>query len=587
MAPSTRRAYEFGGFRLDPAERILLRNGEPQALTPKVFDTLVLLVENAGRLVTKDEFMNQVWANAFVEEATLAQTVSQLRKALGDPEIIETVSKKGYRFSGSARAVATLSTVASARSDHAPFVPLGNVGTDFIGIIVLPFANLSSEPDSEFFADGMTEEIINALTQIKGLRVVARTSAFSLKGKHVDVRTLGATLNVGSVLEGSVRRSGGRVRILAQLINAADGYHIWSERYDRKLQDVFGVQDEIARTIAERLEISLQPELQQKLASTGTRNLEAYQLYLRGRFHWNKRSLDSLPKAVECFQQAIANDPDYAVAYAGLADAYNMLSFRNVLPPNEVMPKAKAAARKAMELDPNRAEPHVALGYSFFTYDRDWPEAGRHFDRALALNRTYVLNHSHYALYFASRGCFEEALSIGKRALELDPAAPSVSNTLGVLLYSARLFDRAIRQCEQTLEMDPSYHFAHVMLGQTYSVAGLYNNAVLTLEKALAIRRSPWELALLGYTHARSGERTAALEIVAELERPNSGFVSALCFALVFAGLHELDEAFAWIDKACEERPNRLAYIKVEPLWDPLRTDRRFSDLIRSFNVPS
>ena len=301
--------------------------------------------------------------------------------------------------------------------------------------------------------------------------------------------------------------------------------------------------------------MSLQPELQQKLASAGTRDLAAYQLYLRGRFHWNKRSLDGLPKAIECFQQAIATDPDYAVAYAGLADAYNMLSFRNVLPPNEVMPKAKAAAAKALKLDPSRAEPHISLGYATFTYDRDWPAAGRHFEQGLALNRSYVLNHSHYALYLTSRSRFDEALAIGKRALELDPAAPAVSNILGVLLYSARLFDQAIQQCEQTLEMDPSYHFAYVILGQTYSVAGLYKKAVLTLEKALEIRRTPWELALLGYTHARSGERTAPLEILAELEKTKGVFVSALCFALIFAGLKEVDEAFAWLGKPARRDP--------------------------------
>lgn len=586
MPTSTRQVYEFGAFRLDPAERILLRQGEQIALTPKVFDTLVLLVEKSGRLITKGEFMKQVWAETFVEEATLAQSVSQLRKALGDPGMIETVPKKGYRFLGSVRPLGSGSASANGGAINSQSLPLATADPEQPAIVVLPFANLSGDPDSEFFADGITEEIINALAQIKNLRVVARTSAFSFKGKQVDVRTLGAALSVGSVLEGSVRRSGDCVRIVAQLINVADGFHIWSERYDRKLQNVFGVQDEIARTIAERLEVSLEPELQQKLASAGTRDLSAYQLYLRGRFHWNKRSLDGLPKAVECFQQAIAIDPNYAVAYAGLADAYNMLSFRNILPPNDVMPKAKAAAAKALKLDPNRAEPHVSLGYATFTYDRDWPAAGRHFEQALALNRAYVLNHSHYALYLTSRGRFHEALAIGKRALELDPAAPAVSNILGVLLYSARFFDQAIQQCQQTLEMDPNYHFAYVMLAQVYSVAGLYRDTMLTLEKALAIRRSPWELALLGYTHARLGDRTAALEIVAELERTKSAFVSTLCFALIFAGLNELDEAFAWLEKARAERPNRLAYIKVEPLWDPLRTDPRFTEFLRPFNIP-
>jgi TolB-like protein len=327
--------YDFEDFRVEVSKRLLFRQGQPVHLTPRVFDTLLVLIQRKGDVISKDDLMRAVWPDTAVEENNLNQNISTLRRVLGESRgenrYIATVPGQGYRF----------------------IPPVEVSGGTFIAaeptsIVVLPFANLSSDSESEFFADGVTEEIINALAQIKNLRVVARTSAFSFKGKQVDLRTVGATLNARNVLEGSVRKSGDRVRIVAQLINAADGYHIWSERYDRELRDIFEVQDEIARTIADRLKVTLGPEKAQMLVRSETKNLEAYQLYLKGRFHWNKRSADGLQKAVEYFQQAIGKDPGYAVAYAGLADAYNLISFRNVLAPHAVMPKAKAAATKAV-----------------------------------------------------------------------------------------------------------------------------------------------------------------------------------------------------------------------------------------------
>ncbi len=564
--------YEFEDFRVEVSKRLLFRQGQPVRLTPRVFDTLLVLVERKGEIISKDDLMRAVWPDTAVEENNLNQNISALRRALGENRgenrYILTVPGQGYRFippvevSGETQLAAERLTIA-----------------------VLPFANLSSDPDSEFFADGITEEIINALVQIRNLRVVARTSAFSFKGKQVDLRAVGATLNAGTVLEGSVRKAGGRVRIVAQLINAADGYHIWSERYDRELQDIFEVQDEIARTIVERLRVTLGPERTEALVRSETKDLEAYQLYLKGRFHWNKRSADGLQKAIEYFQQAIAKDPGYAVAYAGLADAYNMISFRNVLPPHAVMPKAKVAANKALELDPHRAEPHVSLAYASFTYDRDWPAAGRHFERAKALNPAYVMGHAFCPFYLSSRGRSEESISVAKRALELDPAAAAVSHVLSVQLYLARFFDRSLRQCKQTLELDPYYEPAYAVLGQVYTVTGRYEEAVVEFEKSVAItQRSTWALALLGYARARAGARSQAMDIIEELSR--SSFVPALCFALVYTGLEEADQAFPWLTKACDERHNRLAYLKLEALWDPLRSDSRFPELLATFGIP-
>ncbi len=575
MSEARARSYEFEDFRVDVDKRLLFRQGQPVRLTPKAFDTLLLLVQRKGEVIAKDDLMREVWPDTAVEENNLNQNISTLRRVLGENRgenrYIATVPGQGYRF---------VPTVESSRVTPSAAEP--------VTVAVLPFANMSSDPDSEFFADGITEEIINALTQIRNLRVVSRTSAFSFKGKQVDLRTVGATLNAGTLIEGSVRKSGDRVRIVVQLINAADGYHIWSERYDRELQDIFEVQDEIARTIADRLKVTLGPDKTESLVRSETKDLEAYQSYLKGRFHWNKRSADGLRKAMEYFQQAIEKDPTYAVAYAGLADGYNMLSFRNVMAPHAVMPKAKAAAAKALELDANRAEAHVSLAYASFTYDRDWAAAGRHFERARALNPAYVLGHAFYPLYLSSRGRSEESISVAKRALELDPAAAAVSHVLAVQLYLARFFDRAVQQCQQTLELDPNYEPAFAVLGQAYSLTGKNEEAVIEFEKSVAVtRRSSWALAQLAYARARSGARSQAIAIVEELEaNSKDSFVPGLCFALAYTGLAEFDEAFTWLAKACEERHNRLAYIKVEALWDPLRSDSRFADLLRGFAIP-
>ena len=455
-------------------------------------------------------------------------------------------------------------------------------------IAVLPFTNMSSDPENEFFADGITEEIINALSQIEDVRVVARTSAFSFKGKQVDLRTVGESLKVTTVLEGSVRKSGNLLRIMAQLVSVSDGYHLWSERYDRELKDIFEVQDEIARAIANRLKVTLGANRQEPLVRVGTKNLEAYQYYLKGRFHWNKRTPDGMRKAIEYFQQAIAKDPVYALAYTGLADAYNMASFLNAFPPREVMPKAKAAAAKALEIDNGLAEAYVSLAYASFTYDWDWIAAGGYFQRALAVNPSYVRTHAFYPLYLATLGRFEEAVATAKHNLDLDPASPAGSHVLAVQLYLSRQFDLAIQQCHITLEMDPHYAVAYEVLGQAYASQGYNREAVPDLHKCLEVSRGGAPaLALLGYVHARLGERDQALRMLDQLEALSKrSFVTGFFRALVYAGLEDKDQAFLWLEKACEERFNRLAYLKVEALWDPLRSDPRFAELLRRVRIP-
>ena len=476
----------------------------------------------------------------------------------------------------------------AAQAQAAPPVAAVSAGSSHQSIAVLPFTSMSSDAENEFFADGFTEEIINALAQIKGLRVVARTSAFSFKGKNVDLRTVGHSLNVTVVLEGSVRKSGNRLRIMAQLINVADGYHLWSERYDRELQDIFEVQDEIAKTLAQRLQITIEAGWDKPLVRAGTRNVEAYQLVLKGRFHWNKRSPEGLRKAMECFQAAIEKDRAYAPAYAGLADTYNLASFLNAFPPSEIMPRAKAAAAQALEIDGAFAEAHVSLAYASFTYDFDWTAAERHFAQALAANPAYVMGHAYYPFYLSALGRSEESVAVAKRALDLDPASPAVSHVLAAQLYLARQFDQAVQQCHITLEMDPHDAPSYGVLGQAFASQGRYPEALADLDKFSALTQGgATALALRGYSLARMGERSQALRMIEELGTvAQRSFVPAFFVALIYTGLEDKDQAFTFLEKACEERFNRLAYINVEPLWDPLRSDPRFIALLRRLGFP-
>lgn len=603
--------YRFSIFEVNAASGELFRQGVRIKLQEQPFRLLVLLLERAGEVVSREELRGQLWPqDTFVAfDNSLNVAVRKLRDALRDdadsPRFVETLPRRGFRFMAPVTSLAdqpgpqspvhTAASEASAESSLTASEvgivrsPAPVPGARRPAIVVLPFANLSPDADSEFFADGVTEEIINALAQIEDLRVVARTSAFSFKGKQVDLRTVGASLNVSSVLEGSIRKSGSRVRIVAQLIDAADGYHIWSERYDRELQDIFEVQDEIARTIADKLKVTLGVGRREPLVKAGTTNLEAYQLYLNGRFHLNKRSADGLRKAIEYFQQAIATDPNYALAYSGLAEVFNMMAFRNVLPPHAIIPKAKAAAARALDLDPRRAEPYISLGYAAFTYDRDWPAAGRFFEQGLGANPACVLEHPFYPLYLCALGRPEESLRAARHALERDPASPVVSHMLAVQLYLARLFEAAVQQCHRTLEMDSNYGPAMEVLGQVYSLTGLHKDAVIQLQGSLAAsQRSPWALALIGFAHARAGERNLAQDVVAELTATSkTAFVPASCFALVYTGLCESDQAFSALETAAVERNSRLAYLRIEALWDPLRSDPRFPPLLQRTGFPA
>jgi TolB-like protein/Tfp pilus assembly protein PilF len=540
-------------------------------------DLLILLVERHRQLVWRADIAKRLWdPGVFVDvEMGVNTAIRKVRQALRDsresPAFIETISGKGYRF---------IAPVDAA--------PLGHHQEAIESVAVLPFANDSADPDGEYLSDGITETLINNLSQIWNLRVVARSTVFRYKGKDIDPQKVGNDLHVRAVVSGRLLQRGNTLIVRAELMNVATGGQLWGGQYNHKPEDVFALQDDLSREISEKLRLHLTGEERRRLTKRYTEDSGAYRLYLKGRYHWNKRSPEGLQKAVEYFQQALDKDPAYSLAYAGLADTYAYLSFFNVVAPREAMPKAKTAAVKGLEIDKALAEAHVSLGYISFTYDGDWSAAGKHFEQALALNPAYTRGHTFYPFYLSSIGRSEEALEVAKGALDIDPASPAVSHSLAVQLYLARKFDRAIEQAHDTLEMDANFAISYAVLGEVYLSKGMYREGLSALEKYSALSRSgAASLALLGYSHARLGERKESLQMIEALKAASKqSFVPALFVALVYAGLEDKDQAFTWLEKAYEERFNRLAYLKVEAFWDPLRSDPRFADLLRRVGIP-
>jgi TolB-like protein/Tfp pilus assembly protein PilF len=572
----------FGDFEFDSRARQLRKHGHTIRLHGQPLEILGLLLERPAQVVLREELRARLWPqDTFVDfEHSLNAAVNKLREALDDdannPRFIETVPRRGYRF---------ISAVGLYDSQNL----LGEWSSPRIqSLVVLPLENLSNDPEQEYFADGMTDQLITNLAQISALKVISRTSAMRYKGTKKSLPEIARELHVDAVVEGAVMWVGGRVRINAQLIEAPTDYHLWAASYERDLRDVLSMQEEVTRAIASEIRVNLSAQEQARLASTRPIDPEAYRLYLKGRYYWNKRSLEGFQKAIEYFQQATAKDPAYALAYVGLADTYTYFSFFDVVPPREAMPKAKAAAARALEIDNRLGEAHVSLGYVSYMYDWDWPAAGKHFEQALTLNPAYSRAHTFYPFYLSSLGRSEEALAVAKRCLDLDPASPAVNHSLAVQFYFARQFDQAIEQAHKTLELDPNFAISYELLGEVYVSRGMYREGLSELEKYSALSRGrAMSLALLGYAHARLGERSQALRMLEQLEATSKErYTPASSFAVVYAGLGEKDQAFAWLEKAYGERTSRLGYLKVEPLWDPLRPDPRFADLVRRIGLP-
>ncbi len=481
---------------------------------------------------------------------------------------------------------ATAAELAAALEDGRPAARTSGAGAARF-IAVLPFVNASPDADADYLSDGITDELINALTKVEGLRVVSRTSAFALKGKPQDVRATGALLGVSAVLEGTVRQAGGRLRVTARLTATDDGRHLWSERYDRPAGDVFAIEDDIARTIVSTLRATFLADLVEPTPAQRTSSLEAYGFYLKGRFSWNKRSAEGATEAIGYFEQAIAADPRYALAYAGLADAYALqVDYRGV-PVRDGFERAKSYAQQALALDPTLAEVHSSLGWVLFIYDWDWDNAAAAFRRALEIDPGYATAHQWYSFVVLTQHGTDQALVEGHTALELDPASVSIRRSLGWLYYYARRYDDSLRHLRRAIAMDPLSEENYRMLGRVHTQRGAYDEAERALQEAVSLSpETAYASAALGYLYAVRGDRAAAERILAELAaRGRTGYVSPVAVCMVYAGLGMADEAFTWLERAYEERRGWLAYLKVEPTLDGLRQDPRFTALVRRMRL--
>ncbi len=453
-------------------------------------------------------------------------------------------------------------------------------------LVVLPLVNISADPRDDYFADGLTEELITTLAKISGIRVVARTSAMRYKGEKATVSEIGRELKVGSLIEGSVRKSNNKVRIAVQLVDTESQEQLWSERYDRDLQDIFSVQSEIAQRVAQSLEVKLKAGESVMIEKKQTQNPEAYTLYLRGRYHWSGRSEEGVNRAMKYFEEAIGRDPMYALAYVGLADCYSILGFYGYRRPAVVYPRARELAEKALQLDDSLAEAHASLGETLMQYYLDWNSAGLELQRAVDLNPSYATARMWKATHHAALGKMNESLTEIRKAKELDPLSMIVLTDVGKDLYLARQYDAAIEQYKDSLRVDSNFAIAHKGLAEVYVQKSMYDEALKEIEIAISLsKRSVFILDDLGYIYASSGKKEEAMKVLDDLSKlASEEYVPAYGRAVIYSSLGDKDEAIEWLERAYEER-SFVVYLKVDPIFDSLRNDDRFNALLRKVGV--
>jgi TolB-like protein/DNA-binding winged helix-turn-helix (wHTH) protein/Flp pilus assembly protein TadD len=620
--PARLRRVRFGVFDIDLHAGELLKNGLKIKLQEQPFQILTMLLSRPGEVVTRQELREKLWpSDTFVDfDAGLNTVIKRLRDTLDDPadrpRYIETVPRKGYRFIGSLQgspglegasspfkgsskreslvfrrsivvllillAVAAVSATGVWYYSHSL---QGQSGTRARSLAVLPFENLSGNLGEEYFVDGMTDELITSLAKVSSLRVISRTSVMRYKGAREPLRQIARELNVDAIVEGSVVKSGSHVRVTAQLIDASTDRHVWADSYTQELGNVVSLQNQIAAAITGQIQAKLTPEERQQLARARPVNPEAHEAYLKGRYFWNRRTEKDLEKAIQYFEEAIQKDPNYAPAYAGMADAHMILgSFAlNARRPDEVFPKAEIEARKALELDETLAEAHDALGSIRTLYDWDRQATEREYKRALELNPSYATAHQLYGLYLSQIEKHDEAIAETRRALQLDPLSVAISSSLGLRLYFARRYDQAIKQFGDALELDSNHALAHLWLGQTHEQKGNHRQAIIEIQKAVTLSPgSALFVAELGHAYGVAGQRNEALKVLDELHKLSKDhYVSAYDQAIVYLGLGEKEQVFAWLQKAVHERSPMLVNLKVDPALDPLRSDARFRTIMQ------
>jgi TolB-like protein/DNA-binding winged helix-turn-helix (wHTH) protein/Tfp pilus assembly protein PilF len=619
----------------------LRKHGLRIRLQEQPFQVLAMLLRRAGQVVTREELQKKLWpADTFVDfDHGLNKAVNKIRDALGDsaesPRFVETVARRGYRFLAEVKGaddiavrspefapaqLAASHPPAPQTGDRAEFVdaaampqrrlpPLAwkiwafvllaviaafaawknhsrNRPTSAIhSLAVLPLESLSNDASQDYFADGMTDELISDLGQISALRVISRTSVMAYKHARKPLPQIARELNVDAIVEGTVLRSGDQVRITAQLIDAAADKHLWSQSYEGELKDTLALQNQVARAVAEQIRINLNPLEQAALKSAKVVNPQAYESFLKGRYFWNKRTPDSLKVALAYFNQAIEEDPTYAQAYSGLADTYALLGDwqYGVMTPKEALPKAKAAAIKALQLDSTLSEAHNSLAFSF---DWDLESAGKEFQRAIELNPGYATAHHWYAWHLSLLGQYDQAIEEMRKAKNLDPLSLIINADLAELLVIAHFYDESIIQSRKTIEMDPNFALAHNQLAQAYLQKHMNGEAIAELQKAVELSAGcPTCIANLARAYAASGRTSDAVKLLSELKNhSNGGYSDAAEVSMVYAALGDKDQAMHWLEIGYEQRFN--PGVLQRPGFDPLRSDPRFQDLVRRIGFP-
>jgi len=642
------RIVRFGAFEVDLKATELRKHGMRLKLPEQPFQVLAILLEKPGEVVTRDDLRNRLWqSDTFVDfDHGLNNAVMRLREVLGDssenPRFVETIPKRGYRFiahvdesffmpsagvherGGDApsmhlsapqvrtEAAKSLSQTARARVSArrtaiwiagalagigvvgAVYFHGGNSGSRGVepstSLVVLPLENLSGDREQDYFADGMTDELIANLAKIRSLRVISRSTAMAYKGTHKTISEIAHELHVDAVMEGTVMRVGNRVRITAELVQVSTDRDLWADTYESQMGDVLALQNRVSSAIINQIRINLTPEDRERLAKNPAIAPEAYENYLKGRFYWNKRSDQNLDKAIGYFEQATHQDSHYALAYAGLADCYAITgsTIFGTMPVGEAAPKAREAAQRALEIDPTSVEAATSLATIKFNYDWDWPGAEEEFQHAIQLNPNYATAYQRYSLYLMAMGRIQDSFDQINKARAVDPLSISINFSLGWRLYMARQYNRAIEQLHNTLEMDPSYELPHLVVGQVYEQTGQFALAIPELRKAVDLsHQSPLMVSALAHAYARSGNKAEAEELLSDMTaQSKKQYVSPYYFAIVYVGLGENEKAMDWLDKAVVDRSNGLVFMKVEPELDNLRSNPRFIALQQKLKLP-
>jgi TolB-like protein/DNA-binding winged helix-turn-helix (wHTH) protein/Tfp pilus assembly protein PilF len=631
---SSVRWVRFGVFEVDLRAGELRKKGVKIRLQGQPYMLLVTLLKEHGEVVTREQLRRALWPeDTFVDfDHSLGTAINKLREVLGDsasnPRFVETLHRRGYRFIAPVVAVGEGEDAPVVSEDPpidqapaigesteagdptpAPLPPAwprrlkllaiavvvlsaGIAAWMFLSrpplapirsLAVLPLENLSGEASQDYFSDGMTDELTTELGQISELRVISRTSAMTYKGAHSSLPKIGQELNVDAVVEGTVLRSGNQVRITVQLIRASTDKQLWGQSYEVEMRDILALQKDVARSIVQQIRLELTPHEQAALKNANRVNPESYEAYLKGRFFWNKRTADGLKKAIDNFNEAIEKDPNYAPAYAGLADAYALAGDwqYGVLAPKEAFPKAKAAASEAIALDSSLGEAHISLAWCLDGFDWNWESAGKEFKRGIQLSPGYATGHHWYGWHLAALGRHGDAVAELERAESLDPLSLIIGTDLAEELMIAHRYDEAIKQSQKMMALDPFFALTHFVLGEVYVQKHMYGEAVAELQRAIDLSpESTAFTATLAYTYAISGKRESAVTILNGLKnRSNEKFSNAPVIALIFVGLGDKDQAMAWLETAYAERFN--PQVLMRPGFDSLRSDPRFQDLLR------